>query len=455
MRKFTILCFIFCVGISFQTYGAAILSQAQITEKVNDIIARDNMIVPGGPNIAHNTLIRQNQSNSFKNFIRHARDTLTLHARNQAITTLRNAINNPQLRNVFMQDLEDAAEFLKKRLLRSEIMNQNIPLTAPIIVPGAAINQNHINNINNLIVLINNGAGTASGMLVPTATIGALAAARPITWRILTCAHAIPQNRLGDDNPILMRVNLPIGMQVNITRMAVFKRPGRDATVHNGAAALPVNTLVFDTLNPVGGGLLNNNLRAFPRYEGQGDIAWCELPNNNMLHNDLTLHLNVPNAPGVGFPAIGPIGGGVGVHQVLTFNRGLAGANITYRIHFVNALADAANIVGLVNGTPKQQNFIIGFTNFIGGGQLTASTARNIATELYANPQFIDPTPAGHNEFMFFHDAPSYWGMSGGPIFNVDLAANTVDVFGVVKGSYPQYAGPLASRCRGTFIRNF
>jgi len=444
MRKFTILCFIFCAGISFQTYGAAILSQAQIAEKAGDIIARDNAVVAGA-NVPHDTLIRQNKCNSFKNFIRHARDTLTPHDRNQAIIAIRNVINNPQLRNVFGQDLEDAAEFLKKRLLRSEIMNQNTPL----IAPGAALN-----HLNNLIVRINNGAGTASGMLVPIPTIGlpAVVAARPITWKILTCAHAIPQNRLGDDNPILMRVDLPIGV-VPITRMAIFKRPGREATVHNGAVALPQNTIVFDTLNPAGG-LLLNNLRALPRYEDQGDIAWCNLPDNNHLHNLLTLHLNVPNGPGAaGFPVIAPLPG-VGGHQVLTFNRALAGGNVTYNIHFVNAAPDAANIVGLVNAAPKQQNFIIGFTNFIAGGP-TISKARNAATEVYANPNFIDPTAAGHNEFMFYHDAPSYWGMSGGPIFNVDIAANTVDIFGIVKGLQPQYAGPLASRCRGTFVRYF
>lgn len=448
--KFISLCIILCAAITFKTQGATILSQAQIAEKTGEIIARDNAIA-AGDNVAHNTLIRQNQSHSFKNFLRHARDTLTQHSRNQTIIALRNVINNPQLKNIFIKDLEDGVLFLKKRLLTSEIMNQGLEALTPVFVPGAPVNQNYLNNINNLIVRIDSD-GAGSGMLVPIPTAGdpAAIAARPITWRILTCAHMIPQSRLGEDSPILMGAHLPLGMPVSIRKMTVFKRAGRESTTYNGAVALPPNTLVFDVTNAAGE-MVANNARALPRYENKADIAWCDLPDNNMLHNSLTLHLNVPNDPAaVGFPAIRNIIGG---HQALEFKRDLADASITYRIHFVDRPADADNIVGIVNAANKHTNFISGFTNLIGGEQLTTSTARNAATELYDDPNFIDPTPTGHTEFMFFHDAPSHWGMSGGPIFKID--ANNVEIFGIVKGVVAQQGGVLASQCQGTFLRFF
>lgn len=307
-------------------------------------------------------------------------------------------------------------------------MHQNVP---PIPL-GAAVN--HLNDL--IVIVTEAGMALTTGMLVPTPTPGAAAVARPITWKILTCAHSLPSARLGDDNPLQMTVVVPSLGMVNfaLSSMKVFKRPARSATVDNGAGPFPADTLVFP------------DVRALPRYDIEGDVAWCELALQDWEHNFLTFVFNIPAVGVAGFPVLAA--------NTLTFQRNIPAipAPIVYTIHFVNVLADATNIVGAINGLPKNQNYILGFPGF-GGGGLTVSQARTPATQLY--PTFIDPAGAGngHNEFCFFHDAPSFWGMSGGPIFHI--GPNTVNIFGIVKGAATNFAGPLVSQCKGTFIRNF
>ena len=65
-------------------------------------------------------------------------------------------------------------------------------------------------------------------------------------------------------------------------------------------------------------------------------------------------------------------------------------------------------------------------------------------------------------EYNFFHDSPTYAGMSGGPIFNLSPAApgvagavNTINVYGVVRGANfgDLQAVPIPSRCNGSFLQ--
>ena len=427
MHKSILLIFIFCIKITTQAHGVVVLSQSQIMGRSGAIIAKDNAMLLGGPQANHHYVIRQNRSDNFKRFLRNVSESTKVNTRNNAILALRNVVNNAQLRGIFANDLEDPFNFVLKRLLRSEILHQNIP---PFVL-GAAIN-----HMNDMVLLVTDGTVSATGMLIPIPTVGVAAAARPITWRVLTCAHSIPNNRLGDDNPIQMRVIMPALGAINfpLASLKVFKRPARDAAVDNGGGQLPPNTLIFP------------DVRALPKYDIEGDVAWCDLAIPDGMHAFLTFMLNVPPVGAVGFPAIAA--------NMLTFQRNIPGtaAPVTYTIRLVNVLADANNTVAVINALPKNQNFILGFPGF-GGGGLTIAQARTAVTQIY--PGFIDPAGAGfgHNEFSFFHDAPSYWGMSGGPIFHVGV--NAVEIFGIVKGAETAFAGPLASRCKGTFIRNF
>src|SRR4029078_11856436 len=102
-----------------------------------------------------------------------------------------------------------------------------------------------------------------------------------------------------------------------------------------------------------------------------------------------------------------------------------------------------------------------GGVNFYGGGKCAGysdlglggqpffciTEKRDQATRLIQNDDtFIDNE--SFDAFAFPHDAPTYWGMSGGPIFYIDKDdEEDFHVFGVVKSSIK------GSYCEGSFLQ--
>lgn len=378
---------------------------------------------------------------NFKYFIENASNALTSVRRVNAIKFLRKLLNTTNFTNNVIFFLNNT-EFLNNRLLQLEIEHSNL---------GPPIQNLRVAALERMMVLLDSTVGTASGILVPIPK----GVGQPHSWGVLTCGHVLQDIPLCDDGK-----NYAFKAQLNIP----------------GFPLLPVHSIKFfkrasvrtQNSNPTSGGYENfpdntvnaQDIRAIPRYEDPADLALCELGLAPAQIAAINASILTPISNNGSYPFIQ-----IGTDHTISFD-GIGG--FRYRFHLVQpvqpgvlvgGLSVRNNLVASINGVNKVDNFILGYPAYTGVPRtLTLSNARSTATQLYAG--FIDPPQAAtlQQEFMFFHDAPTYSGMSGGPIFNTPAANNEINIYGVVQG----YDSPdpdddatheaLQSRCAGSFI---
>ncbi|MBY0462899.1 MAG: serine protease [Alphaproteobacteria bacterium] len=195
------------------------------------------------------------------------------------------------------------------------------------------------------------------------------------------------------------------------------------------------------------------DIRAIPRYEYPGDHALCylnlTLDQINAINHVLLAHPVAPASyPNIQYDAA--------THQISFQSIG----GFTYNFKFVADAATRGSLVAAVNGVNKLNNFVLGYPSYNNALTLSQARQNNAANHdfaLYAN--FIDIDAHPGNDRMFFHDAPTYPGMSGGPVFNTPDGNNEINIFGVVHG-YDSPEPPdgilannhLQSRCSASFL---
>jgi len=333
-----------------------------------------------------------------------------------------------------------SAQFVDNKLLEAEIRHLN-----QFILAGnaAAINSGNpvayqadidarTANFSQMIGKIILASGLVTGTLIPIPTAGGY------QWAVLTCGHIMECIDKIDNPAEEATFELSGKVPIPITSIRLFKRNGRESQMsYNGG-------MNFSPLNMAELGAL---ARSLPRYDGDGDVAICYLGNINVggaiINTQAYLNHCYPIAGFAFNPAANQI----------NFTMGASAINF----HFVNHLAEAQAISAMINGLAKNQNFVIGYAGFNPLSQ-TLSVARDGNLPLF--PGFISVPVT--TEYSFFHDAPTYSGMSGGPIFHFAPAApgaagalNTINVYGVVQGYNFGNVGAACtpSRCVGSFLQ--
>jgi hypothetical protein len=425
------------VFITLQHTKCADLTDQEVDNRVTDIVVRRNQ-----PNNGPNTSFR------FKNFIRTAvypfggnqqqhEDTLfsirDIYA--NAIPIGLGLIGGVDVQDILTQHLDNTT-FLNDKLLETEIKfvnqfsNINTNLGNLNVINYQAVIQNTTLGFRNLIGRVTLERGSSTGTVVPMPINGG-----GFQWKILTCAHVLEAIRLQDNQNELAGFTLglpgfpPFIIPVNsITILKSNNRNTSFVSLNNGNPdASSFNTIRFP-------GLVN----AIPRYDTESDLAICELGGSVII-------------PGIGafntqlfLNQIYPVINVQINNDILSFM--LNGININF--HTVNNLLTTQNLVVGVNNANKNNNFVVGYAGFNLLSQ-TLSTARfgNLLLP-FLGANFIDPI--NHTQYTFFHDAPTFSGMSGGPIFNVDNINNSVSVYGIVKASYFNNQPGL---CSGSFLQ--
>ena len=387
-----------------------------------------------------------NECFAFKDFINDSENPAAAPDRRAAIHRLRELLNS----NNFLDNVQpylQNTEFLSDRLLELEIVHRN------------ALGNLRVTELRDMVVRINTPmGGVASGILIPIPDIFNLGGAPHHSWGILTGGHIL-------ENIPIEKKTLPLPLPAENFE-AEFSAP--IVGIPNPIPIHSIKVFKTDSLklqNSNGGGGYENigddkinaqDIRGIPRYEYPADLALCYLdltPAEIQLIDQALLQ-----APGGVAPYPDILYDDVN-HQISFQSIG----GFTFNFKFVadvptrDALVAAVNVAG-----NRSNNFVLGYPSY--NNALTLSKARqndagNPDCALY--PNFIDPTDVAarpENEFMFFHDAPTYPGMSGGPVFNTPAGNNEINVFGVVQG----YNSPdpddnplnnkLQSRCGASFL---
>ncbi|MBY0281361.1 MAG: serine protease [Alphaproteobacteria bacterium] len=439
---------LFCVLFAFyaSANGAAAvpLTAANINARIGNLLSN--------PAVAD-----ANECFEFREFIENSTNPATGPARIAAITRLRALLNS----NVFADNVEPYlknTDFLSNRLLKLEIKHEN---------PNNNLDINHrTEHITNMMVRIETPKGSASGILIPVPDRFNAGGMPHHSWAILTCGHilddvsiekktfgGIPENFNAHLN------TLPVGIlnPIPIHSIKVFKTNSFRLENKNGFA-----------YEGFGDNILNaQDIRAIPRYEYPGDFALCYL------------HLTLAQIQAINQEFLAaPVGGvypniHVAAHQISFQGRNRGHGEFTYNFKFIRDVPTRDAYVGEINAAAPdhgRKGFVLGYVEnpaLLGNYVLTLSTSRAGGTQIYGG-DFIDPTGVAarpENEFMFFHDAPTYSGMSGGPVFNTpgDVAhANEINIFGVVQAynspDLPPLPNPpppnpeLQSRCSASFL---
>ena len=102
--------------------------------------------------------------------------------------------------------------------------------------------------------------------------------------------------------------------------------------------------------------------------------------------------------------------------------------------------------------------FALGYAGFDEQIYPTVSGARNIDRAHIYPDLTINPIEGESTIYNFYHDIPTYSGMSGGPIFHVNPETNAVTIFGIVLGHNDEDGPDISnvgqkSRCEGTFLK--
>lgn len=399
MRR-TLLIFIFLMSQSHLMNGTTLTALDILFHKAQIIL----------DNADKNTDSRRESCFRFKNYLSDAKLDHNEQIQTDAILKLRDICADEQLRKIFLKDLGDPSRFVSHTMCKAEMSYLNLQNTNDLFVNYG---------FTNLVVQLEIARGGCTGILIPTLSPENIRHKRPFTWRILTCAHAIPEILLDGDNDVEMGIRFNADTFVPIKYFTIFKKNGRDTALQG----LPINTIQFP------------KLLSIHRFDKEGDIAWCRFDEeNDGLHNWFTKY--------------------TGVSQVnqqsnsITFQVGTGSTVTKYEVHFTNTLLDAQILDLFLNLQPKNSNFSAGYSG-LEGSSLTIVKARDDIIK--TSRQFYKLLG---NELDFIYDAPSYHGMSGGPIFNIDTNQRIVKIVGVVSGgSINPSSGAMINRA--AFIKFF
>lgn len=400
---FKLFSIIFLILLTNKSNGSEPLTKDNIQYKIQDVVRK-----PLGKS-------RSKASFAFKDFIETSGNSLQNAKRIAAILKLRQVLQ-PVMGglsndiNTINADLRENIDFaIRKRLLSLEIMAQN----------------NNDATMDNLVGQINIGGNSLTGTLIALPdNIGGF------TFHVLTCAHvidAIPtiDNRIIPINPNNFIGDFHIGgLFIGITSIKVFKKQPKNFVIGDTHILSPVNKVSYQTMG------------ALPRYEDLEDIAILDL--NPASHAALLVASNI-HTVNLTPPA---------TNRTLSFNSG----NNRYNFHFISTLPEANNIVA--NANLQATNLILGYAAIHGAGMSLRKVGKRQQHPLF--PNFINIPLADENQFI--HDAPMYWGMSGGPIFYTvhnGFGGRDAHIYGVVKGAFPfdGVSPNWSSQCMGTFLK--
>jgi hypothetical protein len=229
-------------------------------------------------------------------------------------------------------------------------------------------------------------------------------------------------------------------IQLPIQSIKVFKRIGQSFEItdkYTPPFIIPENSVI-----------LPDHIRALPRYDSNADLALCFFDDTHILTGTQTIadYLDA-EFPIVNEPSL--------TADQLSFSIQKSTAVVkNYILKLVGN--DSAPLIADINSRNKMDMYSLGYAAFDTGNSFpTLSGARNIdRNEIYAN--VINNSQL--TSYNFFHDIPTYSGMSGGPIFHVNNANNTVTIFGVILSHYDVdgYGIPNVaekSRCEATFLK--
>ncbi len=272
---------------------------------------------------------------------------------------------------------------------------------------------------------------------------------RPHTYHVLTCAHildSIPKRLNG-----LCRVKfyLPNKQPVQINSITVFKKQKHLSTITNlpNSDKRMKEEMTPNTVNLT-------DLRAVPQYDSLGDVA---ILNVSPYDYPILDQLNVKNS----------VFSNENQHIVLTFEREIdtkiAGSFLeVYHFHFIDDNTQKEVLDGIIMKANNNSNAILGYPGYI-TGNLVETSKRSVAPLF---EEFVRLDTSLRNK-RFRHDAPTYWGMSGGPIFfrkrfyQKDLGyplrrnllhLNNISVYGVVHGVIGNRNDNI-KQCAGAFLQ--
>ena len=397
MSKFFYL-IIFLVLPSFQSNGAEInvqfLNQKNILDYTSKLL--DSQL---------NQKTREITSFKFKKFIESASYPIDPSEKQAAIAALYNIVMDPVKRvtNILSTDLLfDAEEYLLNKMLSLEITSQ------PYKIPS----NNELAGFFGLIGVIteNVNGSTISGTLLPVPVLNTQSNtdSQPIIvkWYIVSCAHAkIPEQDQEKFSMTFYKSNLTLP----IKSMKFFRKKGKTVQIlYPPDEPMPINTISL------------TDVRARILQDSDADVALYELDIDQSMHDFLSENILGKNYT---LPEWDKD------HLILHFS--LANGKICY-VHFVSQLHQARSLVEEVNkqsssATLGHSSLGMGATQFfIRSGQRTSSLNPNKVLSGFIPEATVTP-------FKFEFNAPTYPGMSGGPIAYWDK--NSIHFYGVVVGN--------------------
>jgi hypothetical protein len=413
-------------------HGAVELTVAEITNELYHLNGGHGAVTPG-------------RFFRFKDFIEGTNFPADDGEQIASINYLRGLLNS----NIFAANVRrffQNTEFLSNRLLKLEIEH------------GNAGNNLNINprtlHITNMMIRIETPKGSASGILIPVPDRFNAGGVPHHSWGILTCGHILDdvlvEKKVGGGVPenFTAHFNVPIPVAGNpglneilVHSIKVFKTNPFRLENKNGFLYEGFDDNIFNA----------QDIRAIPRYEYPGDLALCYL--ELTMEQIQAINQTLLAVPGGVYPNIQY---NAATHQISFQGQG----GFTYNFKFVNDIVTRDDLVVAVNGINNENNFVFGYAlnEEINDYVLTLSRGRRGITQIYGG-SFIDIAAHPGNDRMFFHDAPTYSGMSGGPVFNTPDGNNEINIFGVVHG-YDSPEPPddipannhLQSRCSASFL---
>lgn len=414
------------------------LTQANITAKV----------AAGQVNINHptpHTMTRRVGFFKVLDLIKNGTSPATELEKGNLITELRNSLDHQYLPANLTSIDEKAVDYIKNRLVQEEINLFRRFGSGTNFMPTYHTEQNLYDTTKGLSsmtgrLMTENGHGTGTLIAVPNGHGGH-------KWAVLTCGHILDdigcsKDDAADNDNLTFQLKALNGAVVNlpIKQIKVFKRDGKSVQIKD--IGPPHHE------NPQNSASFPDHIRALPRYDLNGDLALCFFDEHQMIGGQ-----NIPAYLDHQFPVTTqPV-----LHaNPLTFTITKAGHAITYSLPFVDN--DQNPLIIDINGRIKAEMFALGYAAFENEELPTLSGARNIDRNHIYPAATINANAGQSTAYNFFHDIPTYSGMSGGPIFHVDNAANNVTIFGVVLGHNDEDGPNIAnvaekSRCEGTFLK--
>lgn len=364
------------------------------------------------------------------------------------ITKLRECLNHPNLSRNLKSTDEKAVDNIKERLMEEEInLFRRFGFPDANLMPGEAGVEEQLairtKGLSKMVgeLVARNGSGTGTLIAIPNVDGGHI-------WAVLTCGHILDdvgcdKNDANDNDELnfqLKRPDVAATVRLKIKRIKVFKRPEKSFQITD-IGHLPIN--------PENSVTFPDHIRALPRYDVNGDLALCFFDEAQIvtagqnIQQYLDAQFTIPDA---NQPTIqdGPIEG----LRSLRFTITQAEQDINYILPFVDD--NQTPLRTNINTRNKAEMFALGYAGFDGQVYPTLSGTRNLERlQIYSKTI----NNAGSTIYNFYHDIPTYSGMSGGPIFHVDAAANTVTIFGIVLGHNDGASSAMKSRCEGSFLK--